>query len=277
MRAGQDSAEWAHERPEVRPYIKHHLALVFDSIPGDATNTFPANRYWTRLSLGKLQRVNRVEVANVSESASLALWKAVVFDTARQTAQPLVTERAFSVALKDTERWAREFNHDNVLILRNTRSRSRAWLVTEAEAVDGEEALRRIRGEAVAYFDPFRTALLEVPAGELPRLGGSDGTYAVRGITYKPNSIEIETEAGDAALLVVSETNYPGWVATVDGRPTRLYATDFILQSVLVPNGRHRVELRYAAPAARNGAIISLLTLSLLCALAFHARRKNQR
>jgi hypothetical protein len=276
LRAGQDTAEWAHERPDVRSHIRHHLALVFDSIPGDEANTFSANRYWTRLSLGKRRRINRVEVANVSESASLALWKAVAFDTTLKTTQPLVTEREFPVALKDTKRWVREFNRDNVLILRNTRSQSRAWLVFEAEAVDGEEALQRIRGEAVADFDPLRTALLEVPVSELPRLGGNDGTSAVRAITYKPNSIEIETEAADTALLVVSETNYPGWVATIDGNRTRTYTTDFILQSVLVPNGRHRVVLRYTAPAARNGAIISLLTLSLLCALAFHARRKKQ-
>jgi hypothetical protein len=273
LRAGKDTAEWAHERSDVRGNIKHRLAPVFDSVPVDAPTSFPANRYWTRLPLGRSARVVRVEITNVNQTASLALWKAVVVDNAHEIAAPLVTERAFPAALKDQERWDRAFNNDNVLVLRNTRSRARAWLVTQAEAVDGEEALRRIRGERAVAFDPFRTALLEVEPAELPRLGSGNGTYTVKQIAYKPNGIEVETEAYDTSLLVVSETNFPGWVATVDGKPATLYTTDFILQSVAVPAGKHRVELRYTAPAARNGAIISLLTLILLCGLGVRAWR----
>ncbi|HEY0099420.1 MAG TPA: hypothetical protein VGB76_10770, partial [Pyrinomonadaceae bacterium] len=67
----------------------------------------------------------------------------------------------------DATRWQREEEFDGVLVLRNERALPRAWLVGEAEALDGEEALRRIRGESLTAFDPRRTALLEVKPEEL--------------------------------------------------------------------------------------------------------------
>jgi uncharacterized membrane protein YfhO len=70
---------------------------------------------------------------------------------------------------------------------------------------------------------------------------------------------------------------YPGWTATVDGDKTQIYITNFLLRGVAVPAGQHRVELRYTAPGARNGAIISAITLIGIVALAVLDRRQRMR
>jgi hypothetical protein len=44
------------------------------------------------------------------------------------------------------------------------------------------------------------------------------------------------------------------------------------MRGVALPAGAHRVEMRYRAPAARNGAIISALTILLLIGLALRER-----
>jgi len=67
--------------------------------------------------------------------------------------------------------------------------------------------------------------------------------------------------------------NYPGCEATVDGAPVAIYTTDYLLRGVIVPGGTHRIEMRYAAPAARSGALISLLSLLVLGGIAVYARR----
>lgn len=72
-----------------------------------------------------------------------------------------------------------------------------------------------------------------------------------RFVEYEANNSVIETEAETPSVLVVSEINYPGWTATIDGTPTPIHATNFLLRGVGVPAGRHRVEMRYRAPAAR--------------------------
>ncbi|HYY42548.1 MAG TPA: hypothetical protein VE775_07420, partial [Pyrinomonadaceae bacterium] len=266
LRAGRDTAEWAHERADVRAAIKHQLAPVFDARPGDAANSFTAHRYLARLALDGATQVAQVEITNVAAGAVLHLSAATLFDSTGRTSTLL--------AQIDPARWQTVYNRDDVLILRNLRVCPRAWLVAEAEAVDGEEALQRIRGAGAREFDPRRTALLEVRPEELPRLpGGAPPPQATTQVAYRPNGIDVETESSTPALLVVSEMTYPGWVATVDDAAATLYTTDFIIQSVPVPAGRHHVSLRYTAPAARNGALIGLATLLLMCALGVYQRR----
>jgi hypothetical protein len=143
----------------------------------------------------------------------------------------------------------------------------RAWLVTHAEAVDGEEALRRIRGESAQPFDPRRTALLEVAKQDLPALPGGVLLNGKAEVTeYRNNQLRIETSASTATVLVVSEIFYPGWQATIDGNPATIMSTDYLLRGVALPAGNHVVEMRYTAPQARNGAIISIVSL-VICAI----------
>jgi hypothetical protein len=174
----------------------------------------------------------------------------------------------------EAARWRVEYDKEGALVLRNLRALPRVWLVAEAEAVDGEEALQRIRGEGAREFDPRRTALLEVRPDELPPLPG--GPLApesdARIVSYEPNRLVVETSAPTATVLVMSEIFYPGWTATVDGRPERIKLTDYLLRGIALPPGRHRIELRYTATAARNGAFISALTLALLAGLLGYTR-----
>jgi hypothetical protein len=181
-------------------------------------------------------------------------------------------------------RWETMLDEDDVLVLRNRRAQPRAWLVAEAEAVDGEEALRRIRGEtnnssSAREFNPRQTALLEVSADELPALPG--GALApestIRLVQYEPARLTLETNAPTATVAVVSELFYPGWTATVDGVAQPVYLTNFLLRGVAVPAGRHRIEMQYRARAARNGALISLCTLLLIILLSVFARRARHK
>jgi len=270
IRAGIETAEWAHERPDVRPIIQHTLAPIFEAHKGDESDSFKAHRYLARLPLGTRGRVEKIEIESLTEGAPLAVWKATLYDSAGKSMTPLSPAAS--------EGWATVYLEDNTLILANRRALPRAWLVTAAEAVDGEEALRRIRGESARPFDPRRTALLEVAPAELPALAGGElgeGSGA-RVTTYEPNRLVIETKADEPTVLVVSENTYPGWEATVDGKAARIETANYLLRAVALPPGAHRVEMRYTAPAARNGAIISALTLLGLCGLTIYDRRTRR-
>lgn len=269
LRAGTDTAEGAHEHPQVRADIRHRLAPIFDSTTGDASGDCKAHRYHARVPLGGRVGVEQVEIENVAGAASLVLWKATVFDSETRHSTTLAHAATRLPAELNPDKWRSVYDANDILILRNEHALPRAWLVAEAEAVDGEEALRRIRGESDKEFDPRRTALLEVSEGELPALpGGLVGSNATAQVSYQPNGMVVDTYADTAALLVFGEMNYPGWKATVDGVAQPIYATNFLLRGVHVPAGAHRVEMKYEAPAARHGAWISLATLLLLTSLA---------
>jgi Bacterial membrane protein YfhO len=180
----------------------------------------------------------------------------------------------------DPARWQTVAEFDGVVVLRNARALPRAWLVADAEVVDGEEALDRIRGAGMRCgFEPQRTALVEAKPAELPHLPGgalAPGSSA-RVVAYEPSRLQITTDAQTPTVLVVSEISYPGWKATVDGTPARIMLTDYLLRGIALPAGKHEVEMRYAAPAARTGAIISACALLLICGLFVYARRPRRR
>jgi hypothetical protein len=269
VRAGVDTAEWAHDRPDVRAIIKHDLAPIFDSNQVEGPVSFPAHRYQTLIQLGKPARVTEVEIANVTQAAPLGIYSASLVNS-----KTAVTE---TLGYRPADNWQPVYEQQETLIMRNARVLPRAWLVAEAEAVDGEEALRRIRGESATEFDPRRSVLLEVPPAEFPRLPGGPiaANSSARITRYEPNRLLIETNASTASVLVLSEIFYPGWVASIDGQPARIDVADYLLRGITLPAGQHSVEMHFAAPAARNGAIISALTLCLVVGLSVYAWRRG--
>jgi hypothetical protein len=271
LRAGVDTAEWAHDRPDVRDIIGHSLAPVFEVYPGDEQKTFLAYKYWTRIPLGAAESIDRVELSNVTDQMTLTIDRMSLYESSTNVS----TAVSLASGPIDFKKWQPVFDENGVMILRNNAALPRAWLVAEAEAVEEEDALRRIRGDVDHPFDPHKTVLLEVKRDELPRLPGGPvpAGSSARLVAYEPNRLEIETECATPAVLVVSEIAYPGWLATIDGQRTEIQTANYLLRAVALPAGSHRIEMRYAAPAARNGAVLTGFSLALLLGVGVYARR----
>lgn len=73
--------------------------------------------------------------------------------------------------------------------------------------------------------------------------------------------IALDGAAETPAYLLVSETWYPNWQATVDGQPAAVHRADHALISVVIPPGARRVELDFSSAAYRTGKMITLLAL----------------
>jgi hypothetical protein len=84
-----------------------------------------------------------------------------------------------------------------------------------------------------------------------------------------PSSIDITlaSPAPAGSALVVSENFYPGWVATIDGKPATVHRADYVLMGLALPAGARRVELRFESPTyatgkrVTQGAVLSSLLL----------------
>jgi hypothetical protein len=262
---GIDTAEWAYDRPGVRPLIRHSLPNIFSSAAADQSDPLPSYRFISKISLGERMVVDRIEISNPHNKIFFLMSHATLYDSAAKFSMPLPHY--------DLKKWQPVYSDEGSLVLRNKNALPRAWLVAEAETVTSEDALMRIRGQGLA-FDPRHTALLEVDANNLPQLpGGVVSSLATARVTdHSDNKLHIETNADSKTILIVSEVNYPGWVATVDGNPATIYQADYVLRGVEVPAGSHQVVMRYTAPAARRGAIISLATLLFVIGMTVYAR-----
>ena len=57
----------------------------------------------------------------------------------------------------------------------------------------------------------------------------------------------------------MSDTWYPGWVATVDGKPAELLEVYGALRGVVVEKGTHRVSMVFRPWSVYGGAFLTLL------------------
>jgi hypothetical protein len=83
----------------------------------------------------------------------------------------------------------------------------------------------------------------------------------VRNVVEHPNGARIEVETPAQGYLVMSVTPHKYWRVTIDGKETRAYVTNLGFQGVVVPPGRHVVEMRYRNPLILYGAAITIATL----------------
>ena len=76
-------------------------------------------------------------------------------------------------------------------------------------------------------------------------------------------------------LVVFSELYYPGFEATVDGKPTNLFLAWKALMAVHVPAGRHEITLQYNPKIWMRGFQLTLFGLLGLVFSSFYAYRQN--
>ncbi len=119
-----------------------------------------------------------------------------------------------------------------------------------------------------------RAVLPEAPPGLVS--GEPEGPVAAEGVRVDGPRLEATVVAPRDGLAVILDPSYPGWTATLDGRPVPLLRADFAFQAVPVPAGRHELRLTYRNRWVGIGAAVSVATLVLLVA-ALRARSRRLR
>ncbi len=172
------------------------------------------------------------------------------------------------------------------LVLRNPDAVPRAFFVGETAVVESaRQTWERLRSED---FNPRRTALLPAPiegfeTTPLDTTGAGD-TTSVTLESYTPREIVWQVRTDAPRLLVVSEVYYPaGWNATLDGESAPIHRADYLLRAVPVPEGEHRLVMRFEPAGHRIGLWTSAVSTVLvyggvlvLLGLAFARRRRRE-
>ena len=90
----------------------------------------------------------------------------------------------------------------------------------------------------------------------------------VLGSKFQDSTVEIAVNSPAPSVVVVAQTFYHCWRASVDGHSVPLLRANHAFQAVKVPQGRHEVVLRYVDRAFELGVILSVISwLGCLAAL----------
>lgn len=94
---------------------------------------------------------------------------------------------------------------------------------------------------------------------------------SARIVREHPQRIEIEAEnpTPGMAALVLRDSFYPGWQATLDGKRSSIERADTLFRGVSVPPGRHTITFRYRPTPARSGLAVSAVSwLAVIAAVS---------
>ena len=104
------------------------------------------------------------------------------------------------------------------------------------------------------------------------------GTFRPAAIReYLPNRVTVVADSPTPGALVLADPWFPGWTATLDGRPARLYRADDLFRGVEFPAGRHEVVFRLDPASFKIGRALSLATLAALLTWSLLATARHRR
>ncbi len=85
------------------------------------------------------------------------------------------------------------------------------------------------------------------------------------------NWLRIEATSKQDGILVVNDSYWPGWKATIDGKEVPIWRADFIVRAVPWPAGHHLLEMKYEPLEVRIGWVVSMIGIIALSALLVFA------
>jgi hypothetical protein len=154
----------------------------------------------------------------------------------------------------------------------------RAYIVHKATTLSSEKVLDYMMSDD---FNPKQMVVFETPKREeasslSPRapLGMGEtakpesdmpgGTEHCQIRAYKNEEIDLSVTMNQNGYLVLSEVNYPGWVAYVNGRKRQLLTGNYIFRVLPLPRGNHDIVIRFEPRSFRVGIFISAVTVFFL-------------
>lgn len=148
----------------------------------------------------------------------------------------------------------------------------RASVLTQWTVAQGHAA--SLAAITALEFQPRARVVLEEDPGVAQSQGGTPAaTYQSLGT----RSARVVVDSSAAAVVLVRNTYDPNWRARVDGRTVRVLRANSFLQAIVVPAGRHVIDLEYHDPWVIRGLWGSGLAIGGLAIAGIPLRRRRRR
>ncbi len=153
---------------------------------------------------------------------------------------------------------------DRFKIYENLHALPRVKLYSDWEVIESDEQI--IEKLYDPTFNPQSTVILE----HQPLLKGSEPLNGkVRITSYEPNRVDIESQSNIPAILLLTDSYYPGWKATVDEKPVDILRANYTFRAIEVPEGNHNITFSYQPISFKVGSLISIVSTIVVSGLIY--------
>jgi hypothetical protein len=124
-------------------------------------------------------------------------------------------------------------------------------------------------GQELVYESPGGLKVYRNP-GALPRARVAEGSARVT--AQSATRVEVEAELPARGTVVLADTYFPGWTATVDGVRAEVVQVEGALRGVMADAGKHQIIFRYRPSTVYYGALLAAAGFLLAIGLTIFAR-----
>jgi uncharacterized membrane protein YfhO len=154
--------------------------------------------------------------------------------------------------------FALKYLSDTVAVWENLNFSSRAFIVHSAESFMNGLEFYRIQQPT---FHPDQVVLLN----DGPTLANSADAQPMQDSVeireYQPEFVRLAAKTDRPGYLVLLDSWYPGWKASVDGQTVPIYRGNFLFRAIPIDPGEHSVVFEFYPLSLIIGVMVSILCL----------------
>jgi hypothetical protein len=285
LRAGIEIAESALAEPSVLRRAQHQPTVAFPD--PDAPN---ALRSEVSVRLPMPVTATRLEI----HARGFEGWMVLSRLTVERADGGMLPQAMGPLYLSDPQRW-RELrrirtsrytdrgrdetnsSEQEFVVYENLRAMPRAWIVPAVVVAPLDDVLPALQTSQLPDgrpFDPSQTALVAKEDDPMSAAEYPAGPSAVTFGELSNGRMAMSVTTSGGGFLVVSESYYPGWRATIDGQPAAIHRANYSMQGVVVPAGTHQVVFSFTPTSLYFSGALSVV--ALVAAMVFIVRRTDQ-
>ncbi|MBI5475491.1 MAG: YfhO family protein [Ignavibacteriales bacterium] len=157
-------------------------------------------------------------------------------------------------------------------LYRNSNFLPRAYLVGKGiVAENNNQSLRILFSNE---FNPIEQAVIsEIPDG-FKSVDSINGNVALTG--YTPNEVGFNVTVDKEALLIFSDSYYPGWKAEIDGKESKIIRANVTQRAAVIPAGNHIVKFTFEPKTVATGFWLTITGCLIMVGLVFMPFGKNK-
>jgi len=237
--------------------IKNILPVDFSLI-----HKIPENREWFVLFLERQSELNNQRTSLDTDKGTLGLNEQFKKSLALQAVKYLIADLPIidaDLVLRQEIPFSQKLDHyaylmgqegpvtvpvpaKGVYVYEYEKTYPRALFAPAARVVkDKNMVLDTVLG---ADFDPYKEVVIEEEAS-VPKKEAKAVEARVEIVNDKQDSLEIKIAANQSGYLVLADTYYPGWWASVDGKEAKIFRANYAFRAVAVDAGSHLVKFSY--------------------------------
>jgi uncharacterized membrane protein YfhO len=136
--------------------------------------------------------------------------------------------------------------------------------------------------KAISNFNPAETVVVDKSfEAKIGTFQPADSSETIKQTVFDNDAITYESNTKTPHLAVFSEIYYKDWNAYVDGEKKDIAKANYVLRSMVIPAGKHKIEFKFEPQSVIIGNKLSaifgwLISVLAILALVLYIKPKKQ-